>query len=140
MNKYSICRNRKWWLSMENKSELLLQLYQARLDRLKEISAEHSIVRTGSVETLRSRLIKELILDEWDLDDRGIKGNSLSHGGNSSWMYISCKSALLGTIAQLFCILTTLPLWGQQRSSQRSSRPAPKSRRAKPAIHVVSNC
>ena len=58
---------------MENKSELLLQLYQARLDRLKEISAEHSIVRTGSVETLRSRLIKELILDQWDLDDRGIK-------------------------------------------------------------------
>ena len=58
---------------MDNKSELLLQLYQARLDRLKEISAEHSIVRTGSVETLRSRLIKELILDQWDLDDRGIK-------------------------------------------------------------------
>ncbi len=58
---------------MDNKSELLLQLYQARLDRLKEISAEHSIVRTGSVETLRSRLIKDLILEQWDLDDSGIK-------------------------------------------------------------------
>ena len=58
---------------MDAKSELLLQLYQARLDRLKEISAEHSIVRTGSVETVRSRLIKDLILEEWVLDDSGIK-------------------------------------------------------------------
>ena len=58
---------------MDTKSELLLQLYQARLDRLKEISAEHSIVRTGSVETIRARLIKDLILDQWNLDDRGIK-------------------------------------------------------------------
>jgi GrpB-like predicted nucleotidyltransferase (UPF0157 family) len=58
---------------MDTKSELLLQLYQARLDRLKEISAEHSIVRTGSVETIRARLIKDLILGQWDLDYRGIK-------------------------------------------------------------------
>jgi len=58
---------------MDTKSELLLQLYQARLDRLKEISAEHSMVRTGSVETIRARLIKDLILEQWDLDYRGIK-------------------------------------------------------------------
>jgi GrpB-like predicted nucleotidyltransferase (UPF0157 family) len=58
---------------MDTKSELLLQLYQARLDRLKEISAEHSIVRTGSVETIRARLIKDLILDQWNLDDISIK-------------------------------------------------------------------
>ncbi len=57
---------------MSDKQTLLSELHQARLDRLKEICAQHNISRNGSVEVLRSKLISELVLDEWDLTPDGI--------------------------------------------------------------------
>ena len=57
---------------MSGKMSLLSELHQARLDRLKEICAQHDISRTGSVEVLRAKLISELVLDEWDLSPEGI--------------------------------------------------------------------
>ena len=51
---------------------LLSELHQARLDRLKEICAEHGLSRNGSVEVVRSRLIAELVLTDWDLSSEAI--------------------------------------------------------------------
>ena len=51
---------------------LLSELHQARLDRLKEISAEHGLSKNGSVEVVRSRLIAALVLSEWDLSSEAI--------------------------------------------------------------------
>jgi len=51
---------------------LLSELHQARLDRLKEICAEHELSRNGSVEVVRSRLIAELVLKDWDLSSEAI--------------------------------------------------------------------
>ena len=50
----------------------LSELHRARLDRLKEICAQHGISKNGSVEVLRAKLIAELVLDEWDLSPEGI--------------------------------------------------------------------
>ncbi|MDE0857504.1 MAG: hypothetical protein OSA38_02935 [Candidatus Poseidoniaceae archaeon] len=58
---------------MVDKGELLSELYQARFDGLKEIAVAYNIPKSGSVETLRARLIQHLILDEWDLTPEGIK-------------------------------------------------------------------
>ena len=58
-------------MSMDNAQALLSELHQARLDRLKEICAEHGLSRNGSVEVLRARLIAELVLTEWDLTPEG---------------------------------------------------------------------
>jgi len=57
---------------MNVKQSLLSDLHQARLDRLKEICAEHGLSRNGSVEVLRARLIADLVLDEWDVSPEGI--------------------------------------------------------------------
>ena len=57
---------------MGEKQNLLSELHQARLDRLKEICAQHGISKNGSVEVLRARLIAELVLDEWDFTPDGI--------------------------------------------------------------------
>ena len=57
---------------MGAKQVLLSELHQARLDRLKEICAQHGISKNGSVEVLRARLISDLVLDEWDLSPEGI--------------------------------------------------------------------
>ena len=57
---------------MNVKQSLLSDLHQARLDRLKEICAEHGLSRNGSVEVLRARLIADLVLDEWDVTPEGI--------------------------------------------------------------------
>ena len=57
---------------MEDKQTLLSELHRARLDRLKEICAQHGISKNGSVEVLRAKLIAELVLDEWDLSPEGI--------------------------------------------------------------------
>ena len=57
---------------MEDKQTLLSELHRARLDRLKEICAQHGISKNGSVEVLRAKLIAELVLDEWDLSAEGI--------------------------------------------------------------------
>ena len=57
---------------MEDKQVLLSELHQARLDRLKEICAQHGISKNGSVEVLRAKLIAELVLTDWDLSPDGI--------------------------------------------------------------------
>ena len=59
-------------MQLNDKQTLLSELHQARLDRLKEICAEHGISRNGSVEALRGKLIADLVLDEWDLSPEGI--------------------------------------------------------------------
>ena len=59
-------------MRMEDKQTLLSELHRARLDRLKEICAQHGISKNGSVEVLRAKLINELVLDEWDLSPEGI--------------------------------------------------------------------
>ncbi|MCS5525917.1 MAG: hypothetical protein NZ737_02415 [Candidatus Poseidoniaceae archaeon] len=56
---------------MNDAQALLSELHQARLDRLKEICAEHGLSRSGSVEVLRARLIADLVLSHWDLSDEG---------------------------------------------------------------------
>lgn len=57
---------------MDEKQTLLSELHQARLDRLKEICAQHGISKNGSVEVLRAKLIAELVLDEWDFSSDNI--------------------------------------------------------------------
>ena len=57
---------------MNAKQTLLSELHQARLDRLKEICAEHGLSRNGSVEVVRSRLIAKLVLSDWDLSSESI--------------------------------------------------------------------
>ncbi len=59
-------------MQLNDKQTLLSELHQARLDRLKEICAEHGISRNGSVEVLRGKLIADLVLDEWDFSPEGI--------------------------------------------------------------------
>ena len=61
---------------MSDKSALLGRLYQARFDELKTIAGEHGVGKNGSVETLRARLIRELVLDEWDLTPEGIRATA----------------------------------------------------------------
>ncbi|MBT60773.1 MAG: hypothetical protein CMA63_04380 [Euryarchaeota archaeon] len=58
---------------MTDKGELLTELYQARFDGLKELAVTYQLPKNGSVEVLRARLIRHLILDEWDLSPEGIK-------------------------------------------------------------------
>lgn len=57
---------------MDEKQTLLSELHQARLDRLKEICAQHGISKNGSVEVLRAKLIAQLVLDEWDFSPENI--------------------------------------------------------------------
>jgi len=56
-----------------DKGALLAELYQARFDGLKEIAIAYQLPKSGSVESLRARLIQNLILDQWDLSEDGIK-------------------------------------------------------------------
>jgi len=56
-----------------DKSAMLADLYQARFDDLKSLASEHNLPKTGPVETLRARLIRELILEEWDFSTSGIR-------------------------------------------------------------------
>ena len=58
---------------LTGKGELLSELYQARFDRLKEIATSYQIPKSGTVESLRAKLIANLILDEWDLGKNDIK-------------------------------------------------------------------
>ena len=58
---------------LTSKGELLNELYQARFDRLKEIATSYQMPKNGSVESLRAKLIANLILDEWDLGRTEIK-------------------------------------------------------------------
>lgn len=59
-----------------DKSEMLATLYQARFDDLKTLANEHNLPKSGPVESLRARLIRELVLDEWDLSTSGLKAIS----------------------------------------------------------------
>ena len=59
-----------------DKAKMLATLYQARFDELKEIAGKHSIVKSGSVEILRMRLISELVLSDWDLSLESIRDMS----------------------------------------------------------------
>ena len=56
-----------------DKSAMLADLYQARFDDLKNLANEHNLPKTGPVEVLRARLIRELILSEWDFSRAGMK-------------------------------------------------------------------
>ena len=58
---------------MSNRSSLLSELYQARLEDLKEIASAYGLAKNGSVEFLRAQLIRDLILPEWDLTLDGMK-------------------------------------------------------------------
>ena len=46
---------------MSNRSSLLSELYQARLEDLKEIASAYGLAKNGSVEYLRAQLILSLI-------------------------------------------------------------------------------
>lgn len=61
---------------MMDKSGMLATLYQARFDDLKALANEHHLPKSGPVESLRARLIRELVLDEWDLSPSGLKSIS----------------------------------------------------------------
>ena len=56
-----------------NKSALLGDLYTARFDDLKDMAGRHELPKTGPVEALRARLIRHLILDDWDLSTAGLR-------------------------------------------------------------------
>ena len=58
---------------MSNPIGLLSELYQARLEDLKEIAAAYGLAKNGSVEYLRAQLIRDLILPDWDLTLDGLK-------------------------------------------------------------------
>ena len=52
---------------MTDKVDLLCELYQAKFDRLKEMASVSELPKNGPVEVVRARLIKNLVLSEWDL-------------------------------------------------------------------------
>ena len=56
-----------------SKVDLLCELYQARFDRLKEIASVNNLPKNGPVEIVRARLIKSLVLSDWDLSKESIK-------------------------------------------------------------------
>ena len=56
-----------------DKSALLATLYQARFDDLKATAGKHNLPKSGSVEMLRARLIRNLILSDWDFSTEGLK-------------------------------------------------------------------
>ena len=79
---------------MEDKQTLLSELHRARLDRLKEICAQHGISKNGSVEVLRAKLIAELVLDEWDLSAEGIMA-ILNNDLETYWQYSVSRNLVL---------------------------------------------
>lgn len=58
---------------MDDKIDLLNELYQAKLDDLRQIAVTYNLPKNGSVEHLRARLIRDLILNDWDFSDSGIR-------------------------------------------------------------------
>lgn len=57
---------------MVEAAAMLEELYRAKLDDLRSIAAAYDLPRTGGVDLLRARLIRELVLSAWDLSDEGI--------------------------------------------------------------------
>ena len=64
-----------------DKVDLLCELYQARFDRLKEIASVSELPKNGPVEIVRARLIKNLVLTDWDLSKENIKAIKNNHLG-----------------------------------------------------------
>ena len=64
-----------------DKVDLLCELYQARFDRLKEIASVSDLPKNGPVEIVRARLIKNLVLTDWDLSKENIKAIKNKHLG-----------------------------------------------------------
>ena len=61
--------------------DLLCELYQARFDRLKEIASSSHLPKNGPVEIVRARLIRNLVLSDWDLSKDNIKSIKNKHLG-----------------------------------------------------------
>ena len=66
---------------MTDKVDLLCELYQARFDRLKEIASSSHLPKNGPVEIVRARLIRNLVLSDWDLSKDNIKSIKNKHLG-----------------------------------------------------------
>ena len=66
---------------MSDKVDLLCELYQSRFDRLKEIASSSHLPKSGSVEIVRARLIRNLVLNDWDLSKDNIKSIKNKHLG-----------------------------------------------------------
>ena len=64
-------------VTMRVDTDLLSSLYTDRLQSLRERAEESGILKSGSVEVLRARLISNLVLSELDLSWEGIQ--SMSH-------------------------------------------------------------
>jgi len=57
---------------MVDAAAMLEELYRAKLDDLRSIAAAYDLPRTGGVDLLRARLIRDLVLGDWDLSDEGL--------------------------------------------------------------------
>lgn len=66
---------------MTDKVDLLCELYQAKFDRLKEIASVSELPKNGPVEIIRARLIKNLVLTDWDLSKDNIRSIKNKHLG-----------------------------------------------------------
>ena len=66
---------------MTDKVDLLCELYQAKFDRLKEMASVSELPKNGPVEIIRARLIKNLVLTDWDLSKDNIKSIKNKHLG-----------------------------------------------------------
>jgi len=70
---YTVRGQRGLGALMSDRSSLLSELYQARLEDLKEIASAYGLAKNGSVEFLRAQLIRDLILSDWDLTIDGLR-------------------------------------------------------------------
>ena len=70
---YTVREQRGLGALMSDRSSLLSELYQARLEDLKEIASAYGLAKNGSVEFLRAQLIRDLILSDWDLTNDGLR-------------------------------------------------------------------
>ena len=70
---YTVREQRGLGALMSDRSSLLSELYQARLEDLKEIASAYGLAKNGSVEFLRAQLIRDLILSDWDLTIDGLR-------------------------------------------------------------------
>ena len=66
---------------MTDKVDLLCELYQAKFDRLKEMASVSELPKNGPVEIIRARLIKNLVLTDWDLSKDNIRSIKNKHLG-----------------------------------------------------------
>jgi hypothetical protein len=67
--------------NLNNQQDMLLRLYQSKLDDLREMAIEVGLSKAGNVEAIRVRLIAHHCLSEWDLSDEGIQSHSNSDLG-----------------------------------------------------------